>query len=210
MADNVAITAGTGTTIATDDVSGVQYQKVKLVDGTADSAALIAGDSANGLDVDVTRLPALVAGSALIGKVSIDQATANANEVVVKSAIPAGTNNIGDVDVATLPALAAGSNLIGKVASVMVTADADLTQLITVAAAGTPVQGPAVTNPGGWMIKADPANTGSVWLMFHGQTKAAKGFPLGVGESTIPPVESLADLDFDADTSGGKIHAMKL
>jgi len=30
MADNVAITAGSGTAIAADDVSGVMYQKVKL------------------------------------------------------------------------------------------------------------------------------------------------------------------------------------
>lgn len=30
MADNVAITAGVGTSIATDDISGVQYQRVKL------------------------------------------------------------------------------------------------------------------------------------------------------------------------------------
>lgn len=34
MADNVAITAGSGTTIATDDVSGVHYQKVKVYAGT--------------------------------------------------------------------------------------------------------------------------------------------------------------------------------
>ena len=38
MADNVAITAGSGTTIATDDVSGVHYQKVKLAVGVADDA----------------------------------------------------------------------------------------------------------------------------------------------------------------------------
>jgi hypothetical protein len=38
---------------------------------------------------------ALPAGTALIGKVGIDQATANANGVVVKSAIPTGTNTIG-------------------------------------------------------------------------------------------------------------------
>lgn len=38
MADNVAITAGTGTSIATDDIGGVQYQRVKPswgVDGAA-------------------------------------------------------------------------------------------------------------------------------------------------------------------------------
>jgi hypothetical protein len=33
MADNVAITAGSGTTIATDDVGGAQYQRVKVVWG---------------------------------------------------------------------------------------------------------------------------------------------------------------------------------
>lgn len=56
MADNVQITAGSGTTVATDDVAGVHYQRVKLVDGTADSSTPIPGDAANGLDVDVTRV----------------------------------------------------------------------------------------------------------------------------------------------------------
>ena len=56
MADNLAITAGAGTTIATDDVGGVHYQKVKLFNGTADSSAEITGDVDNGLDVDVTRV----------------------------------------------------------------------------------------------------------------------------------------------------------
>lgn len=55
MADNVDITAGAGTTIATDDVAGVQYQRVKLDGGGDGAAAPILGDSANGLDVDVTR-----------------------------------------------------------------------------------------------------------------------------------------------------------
>ena len=92
-----------------------------------------------------------------------------------------------------------------------ITADADLTQLITVTAAGTPVQGPDKSNPGGWMLKANPSNTGSVWVMFHGQTKAAKGFPLEVGGNPIcVPVVNLSGLDFDADTSGGKVHAIKL
>lgn len=38
MADNVAITAGSGTTVATDDIGGVQYQRIKNTygaDGTA-------------------------------------------------------------------------------------------------------------------------------------------------------------------------------
>lgn len=56
MADNVPITAGSGTPIAADDISSVWYQYVKLVDGTADSTAKIGGDATNGLDVDVTRV----------------------------------------------------------------------------------------------------------------------------------------------------------
>jgi len=59
MADNVPITAGSGTTIATDDVTdagGAHYQKIKIADGAANSTAMIGGDATNGLDVDVTRV----------------------------------------------------------------------------------------------------------------------------------------------------------
>ncbi len=59
MADNVPITAGTGTDIATDDVGSVHYQRVKLDGGGDGAAAPILGDSSNGLDVDVTRLGGL-------------------------------------------------------------------------------------------------------------------------------------------------------
>lgn len=41
MADNVAITAGSGTSIATDDVAGVHYQRIKLAVGPADDATVI-------------------------------------------------------------------------------------------------------------------------------------------------------------------------
>lgn len=56
MADDIAITAGSGTTIATDDVSGKHYQKMKLFSAEADSAEGI-GDTDNGstrsLHVDI-------------------------------------------------------------------------------------------------------------------------------------------------------------
>ncbi len=42
MADNVAITAGAGTTIASDDIGGVQHQRVKLQHGTDGSASDVA------------------------------------------------------------------------------------------------------------------------------------------------------------------------
>ena len=70
MADNTtfqSVTLATppaGTTVAADDVAvgGTQLsglvQFMKLVDGTLNGTDPIKGDSANGLDVDVTRLPA--------------------------------------------------------------------------------------------------------------------------------------------------------
>jgi hypothetical protein len=56
MADNLGYTAGAGSTVATDDVAGVHYQRVKLVNGTLDASDAIPGDATNGLDVDVTRV----------------------------------------------------------------------------------------------------------------------------------------------------------
>lgn len=60
MTDNVTVPAtGSGTAtpvVATDDVAGVHYQRVKLVDGTLDATGAIGGDATNGLDVDVTRV----------------------------------------------------------------------------------------------------------------------------------------------------------
>lgn len=86
MADNVAITAGSGTTIATDDISSVHYQRVKLVDGTLDSTAAIPGDATNGLDVDVTRLPGVA------GDVAHDGADSGNPLKVGHKAIAHGTN----------------------------------------------------------------------------------------------------------------------
>ena len=68
MADNLAWTPGSGATIAADDCAGVHYQRIKLVDGTDNSTAVIAGDSTWGLDVDVTRLPS--SSSATLANVS--------------------------------------------------------------------------------------------------------------------------------------------
>lgn len=57
MADNVAITAGSGTSIATDDAgAGGHVQIVKLAISTDGSATVIPADATNGIDVDVTRV----------------------------------------------------------------------------------------------------------------------------------------------------------
>lgn len=80
MADGVAITAGSGTTILTDDTgAGGHAQVVKLAISTDGSGTLIPADATNGIDVDVTRVS---------GSVTVAQATAgNLNATVVVSGI---------------------------------------------------------------------------------------------------------------------------
>lgn len=61
MADGVAITAGSGTTILTDDTGATGHaQVVKLGISTDGSATLIPADATNGIDVDVTRVSGVV------------------------------------------------------------------------------------------------------------------------------------------------------
>ena len=172
MADNIAVTPGTGATIAADDIGGVLVQRVKAtwgVDGTATdvsaanplpvavgivpvtgtffqatqpvslastpgltdtqlraaavpvsgpltdtqirAAALpVSGPvtdtqlRASAVPVSLATAPALVAGSAIVGKVGIDQTTPGTTNkvsigtdgtVAINAAIPAGANNIG-------------------------------------------------------------------------------------------------------------------
>lgn len=57
MADNVAITAGSGTSIATDDIGGNQFQRIKMALGpdgthTADAAGRVVSGSDGALYVD--------------------------------------------------------------------------------------------------------------------------------------------------------------
>jgi hypothetical protein len=71
MADGVAITAGSGTTISTDDCSAAGHvQRIKVAYG-ADGDATQVGADANGLDVDVVRLPSLPAGANVVGGVTL-------------------------------------------------------------------------------------------------------------------------------------------
>jgi len=62
MADNVGYTAGTGTTIAADDVGGVLYQRIKLVHGEDGSAT--DASSAAPLPVSITgSIPVTIASA---------------------------------------------------------------------------------------------------------------------------------------------------
>jgi hypothetical protein len=128
MADNVAITAGSGTSIGTDDCgAGGHVQRTKL-SYSADGVATAVPADADGLLVnlgsnnDVTVTGTVTVGSHAVtntGTFAVQAAqsgTWNVGTVsavtAISNALPAGTNNIGDVDVLSI---AAGDNNIGNV-----------------------------------------------------------------------------------------------
>lgn len=75
MSDNVSITAGSGTTIAADNIGGVQYQRIKI-----------------GLGADGTAVDA-------VGGSGVDSTAVQRVSLATNVALPAGTNAIGKVDV---------------------------------------------------------------------------------------------------------------
>jgi hypothetical protein len=72
MADNVNITAGAGTVVATDQVGTDHYQKIKLADGTADSSTMIVA----GGGVEAAALRVTIASDST-GLVSVDDNAAS-------------------------------------------------------------------------------------------------------------------------------------
>lgn len=100
MADNVAITPGSGATMASDDIGGVQYPRVKISQGADGSATDVSS---------AAPLPVTLANTGANATPVVVDLGAN-NDVTLGAALPAGTNNIGDVDVLTVPADPFGAN----------------------------------------------------------------------------------------------------
>jgi hypothetical protein len=66
MADNVAITPGSGASIAADDISSVLYQRVKInhgADGSATDVSTASPLPTNGVWATLTAAPAVTAGA---------------------------------------------------------------------------------------------------------------------------------------------------
>jgi len=80
MADNVQITAGSGTTISTEDVgAGIQVQRVKVTfgpDGTATNADVTAG---NGFPINFPPATPTVSGSASVTSLILKAGPTSAN-----------------------------------------------------------------------------------------------------------------------------------
>lgn len=181
----------------------VQQQVGTLANGAGD---LIGGDVANGLDVDVTRLPALPTGTNNIGDVdvltlpSIPAGTNNIGDVDILSiaagdnnignvdiaSIAAGDNNIGNVDVASLPALPAGTNNIG---------DVDIVTMPTV-----------TVQDGGNVLSVDDG-AGSLTVdstQFPAALTGSGNFKVAIQEGSAAGTE-YTEGDTDASISGGAV-----
>jgi hypothetical protein len=66
VADNVDITAGSGTTIAADEIAGVKHQRVKVEWGVDGSAV----DASASNPLPIVQTGALPAGTNAIGKLA--------------------------------------------------------------------------------------------------------------------------------------------
>lgn len=92
----------------------------------------------------ITTLPALVAGTALIGKVGIDQTTpGTTNGVQVNAALPAGTNAIGKLAANT--GVTIGAVEIAAAQTLATVTTVGSATLATTAGAGNPCQNPHAT-----------------------------------------------------------------
>lgn len=89
MADNVPITAGAGTTIATDDIAGVHYQIVKVAHGALDAATIVS--STNPLPVTASSTtPVTIVGvqdTSTTGTITTAASTVGPLEVTQRNVI---------------------------------------------------------------------------------------------------------------------------
>ena len=165
---------GTGSqrvTIASDNTAFA-------VNATLQASSAVVGHviADTGSTTAVTALPAIPAGTNLMGKVGIDQTTpGTTNGVQVNAALPAGTNVIGHIiadtgsttAVTALPAIPVGSNVIGKVSIDQTTPGT--TNLVALAAnqsvnvaqinATTPLMGNGTTGTGSQRVTIASDNT---------------------------------------------------
>lgn len=188
MADNVAITAGSGTTIATDDVAGTHYQRMKLVDGTLDSTTAIA--AGGGLEAGSLRV---TVASDSTGVLSVDD---NGGSLTVDGTVTAnagtGSFTVAQATAGNLNATVVGSGNFTVVQSTAASLNATVTGFTTTSAAAfvklTDGTNTATVNANGGLEV-----TGGV---AHDSVDSGNPIKFGaVAESTISNTANVADGD---------------
>jgi hypothetical protein len=176
MTDNVSITAGTGTSIATDEVGGAHYQKIKLVDGTADSATAAVVTGAGALLVD---------GS-------------GATQPVSASALPLPAGAATEATLAAIDARLAGTLSVGVAGAVEVANDAGNPLPVSGTVTADAGAGPWPVTDNAGSLTVDSAQLPAAL----GQTTMAGSLPVAIAsnQSTLPA--NLAQLGGNAIATG--------
>lgn len=200
MADNISITPGAGANVATDDVSGVQFQRVKLDMGGDGVSLPVVGDPTNGLPVDVKR----VGGSVTVIN-------------------PVASNLKVDASGATVPVSAASALPVSAAsnAPVAVRLSDGTNPLATLPVSGTilTAQGTASNDAGAWPMKITDGSTEAgitagalnvnVTNGGGGGTSEADGSTFTVGTTSITPVGGLYN-DGAADPTSGQAAVVRV
>ncbi len=221
MADNVAITAGSGTNIATDDVAGVHYQRMKLVDGTLDATTAIAAgggveagalrvtvasDSTGVLSVDDngTTLSVDDGGSTI----SVDDGGSSLTvDGTVTANLASGTNNIGDVDVLTVPAPLNVTGTGTESAALRVTIATDSTGVLSVDdnGASLTVDGTvAATQSGTWSIRNQDGSGNNLTSALRGSERALSVQLVDASGNQVTSFGGGTQYTEDAASAGGE------
>jgi hypothetical protein len=199
MADNVAITAGSGTTIAADDIGGVLHQRVKLSQGADGSATDVS--SAAPLNVTLANTGA----NATAVKVDGSAVTQPVSGTVTIT--PSGTQTVsGTVAVSTINSVAPAFGTGVRGATVQrVTIATDDSVPVTIAS----VPSHAVTNAGTFVTQENGASLTSIQLLDDVVTAQAtaigttKTSLVGVSTTTAAPTYTTGTINpLNSNTAG--------
>lgn len=217
MADNVAITAGTGTTVAADEVTdgtlgSCKVQFVKLMDGTLDGTSK-AAVGANGLAADV-KASVLPTGAATAAKQpALGTAGVSSTDVISVQGIASGTALpiSGSVTVSSAPSTAVTNAGTFAVQATLAAGAAAIAKAEDVASADADVGVPAMV-----IRKATPANTsgtdgdyemlqasaGRLWVDIGGATTIKSSVTRPADTNVYAVNDAMSD-STSAPTSGG-------
>jgi len=189
MADNVPITAGTGTDVATDDVGGVHFQKTKIdLGGDGVSSPLVRGQQTKANSIPVTHASDDTVALATGSKVQLSDGTSDAT---VRNLAANDALNVAIVD-------GSGNHVTSFAGSggTSSTDDADFTALTT---PGTPIMGVRQDTP----RTVTNEDMGVVKIDTNGRLEIA------VGANSLDVAHDSPDSGLPAKVGGKALSAMQ-
>lgn len=232
MADNVAITAGSGTTVAADEVvdgtlGTVKVQFMKIMDGTLDGTNK-AAVNARGLAVDI---PAAAAAIAKAEDAASADADVGVPAMMVRKATPANTSstdgdyemlqgNNGALWVAPLAVFATCSTDITRPADTTAYAANDaLSDSTSAPTSGGFTFTSAARKSGGsgiitdaWIASSNPTGSmqGEIWIFDTTVTNVNDNAAFAISDSEIKTVVAKIPFITVADTNNAGVHVQGL